>query len=136
MENDKIKRLLSLSSNPEALLASLIEKTLAEGPPEPPAATAKVEIPVTVVESPNTAKTATLNTPFNLTEIFQEGARFRKRTKIAGRERIIVTVVRVEGINVWFDKDFRAKAWVRSSTRKKVTNAESARLFLQEFERI
>lgn len=126
-----IETLLSLSADREALIASLIHKTLLTATPSDETLEPVSPMPTTVVTESDTK----LQTPFDSADLFPVGARFRKRKAMNGRSHVVVAVIKAEGINVWFDRDFRTKAW-SGSCRKKTIDSVAARKFLAEFERI
>lgn len=94
---------------------------------------AAVESDETLVVDPEPITQTAIPT-YRWEDTFYIGAQFLKRTAAKGRDRVKLTVLAVDGIVVRFDKDFRCKAWSNCSA-KRVMNSQTARIFLQEFER-
>jgi hypothetical protein len=126
----QLRELLSLSENPERLLAEIIIETLSKD-----TAVSEEESPQTVEsEGPEKAVQANEAGSYQWADTFYVGAKFTKRKSIRGHAPVTLTVAKVQGINVWFDVDFRCKAW-RNSSKKRAMNSRAARLFLEEFAR-
>lgn len=136
-----LESILGLSGDREALLREAFLQTLFKSEDKEHLLYQPLDLPEAniserseEVSKPSQQELAAPSIDYDWSDTFSVGACFSKRKSLKGKEPITVAIVKVEGINVWFDVDFRCKAW-KNSSRKRTMDSAAARLFLEEFKR-
>lgn len=136
-----LENILGMSVDREALLRDAFLQTLFKSEDNEHLLNQPLDLPETNISErpeedtkPSQEGATTPSFNYSWSDTFEVGAAFAKRKALKGKEPITVTIVKVEGINVWFDSDFRCKAW-QNSSRKRTMDSTAARLFLEEFKR-